>query len=112
VTWRRVGDIALTRSGDKGADANVGVWAATDRAYELLRAALSEEAVGRHFAAVCHRPVRRYELANLRALNFVLPGALGEGGSTSLRSDAQGKIYGLALARMEIDVPDDAEVGQ
>lgn len=110
TTRRRVGEIALTRSGDKGADANVGVWARTDRAYETLRAALSEKAVGRHFATVCHQPVRRYELPNLRALNFVLPGALGAGGSTSLRADAQGKAYGLALARLEIDVPDDLEI--
>jgi hypothetical protein len=56
-------------------------------------------------------PVRRYELPNLRALNFVLTGALGEGGSTSLRTDAQGKAFGLALARMEIEVSDDVAVG-
>ncbi len=106
-----VGAIASTRSGDKGADANVGVWARTDRAYEALRSALTADAVGRHFAAVCHRPVRRYELPNLRALNFVLPGTLGGGGSTSMRSDAQGKAYGLALAHLVIEVPDDLEVG-
>jgi hypothetical protein len=110
MTRRPVGAVALTRSGDKGADANVGVWTRSARAYELLRAALSEEVVGRHFAAICSRPVRRYELPNLLALNFVLPGALGEGGSTSLRSDAQGKVLGLALARLEIDLPDDLDL--
>jgi hypothetical protein len=111
VTVTTVGAIALTRSGDKGQDANIGVWARTDAAYQALRAALSEEAVAAHFAAVLSGSVRRYELPNLRALNFVLPGALGEGGSTSLRTDAQGKAFGLALARMEIEVPDDVAVG-
>ncbi len=92
-----------------GADANIGVWARSDAVYAALKAGLTEEVVAHHFAAVCHRPVRRYELPNLRALNFVLPGALGDGGSTSLRSDAQGKAFGLALGRLEIDVPDDSE---
>ncbi len=111
MTTTTVGAVALTRSGDKGRDANIGVWARTDAAYEALRAALSEEAVAAHFAAVLPGPVRRYELPNLRALNFVLPGALGEGGSAGRRTVAQGKAFGLALARMEIDVPDHLEVG-
>jgi hypothetical protein len=102
---RTVGDVALTRSGDKGADANVGVWTHSERAYRLLVEQLTPEVVQRHFAAVCRGPVRRYELPNLRALNFVLGDALDGGGSSSLRTDAQGKLYGLAMALVPIEVP-------
>ncbi len=101
-----VADIALTRSGDKGAHANVGVWARTDAAYRLLVDQLTEEVVARHFAAICKGPVIRYLLPNLRAMNFVLHDALGGGGSSSLRTDAQGKVYGTALSLIQLDLPD------
>jgi hypothetical protein len=51
------------------------------------------------------RSVDRYELPNLRALNFLLHGALDGGGTLSLKTDAQGKVYSTALLRMEIPVP-------
>ena len=50
--------------------------------------------------------VERYELPNLNALNFLLHGALDGGGTLSLKTDAQGKVYSTALLRMVIDVPD------
>lgn len=100
-----VADIALTRSGDKGAHANVGVWARTDAAYRILLEQLTEEVVAHHFARTCHGPVVRYELPNLRALNFVLHDALDGGGSSSLRSDAQGKVYGTALSLIPLTLP-------
>jgi hypothetical protein len=52
-------------------------------------------------------PVTRYELPNLNALNFLLHGALDGGGTLSLKTDAQGKVYSTALLRMSIDVSED-----
>jgi hypothetical protein len=103
----RLGDIAYARSGDKGSSANVGIIARTAAGYELLRGALTAEAVGKFFAALRPGAVRRYELPNLLALNFVLPTVLGGGGSVSLRIDAQGKGLGQILLEMPIEVPDD-----
>ena len=52
-------------------------------------------------------PVERFELPNLGALNFLLHGALDGGGTLSLKTDAQGKVYSTALLRMVLDLPDD-----
>ena len=60
--------------------------------------------VQRHFRGTVHR-VDRFELPNLHALNFLLHGALDGGGTISLKTDAQGKVYSTALLRMEIPVP-------
>lgn len=98
----KVGDIAMARSGDKGADANVGVWARTDEDYAVLVEHLTPERVKAHFADVCKGEVERYELPKLRALNFMLRDALDGGASASLRTDAQGKTYGNGLLLMEI----------
>lgn len=97
-----VGDIAMARSGDKGADANVGVWARTDEDYAALCRALTTDVVKAHFADVCKGAVERYELPKLRALNFILRDALDGGASASLRTDAQGKTYGNGLLLLEI----------
>ncbi len=102
MTHIKVGDIAMARSGDKGADANVGVWARTDADYEVLRSALTTEVVKAHFADMCRGEVLRYELPKLRALNFILRDALDGGASASLRTDAQGKTYGNGLLLLEI----------
>jgi hypothetical protein len=56
-------------------------------------------------------PVERFDLPNLHALNFLLHGALGGGGTLSLKTDAQGKVFSTALLRMEIDVPAGFRVG-
>lgn len=103
----RLDEIAYARSGDKGDDANVGIWARSDTAYDVIRDTLTTERVKRHFAAVCEGEVTRYELPNLRALNFILGNSLAGGGSGSMRTDAQGKTFGRGLLYMEIDVPDD-----
>src|SRR5689334_7288458 len=103
----RLGDIAYARSGDKGSAANVGVIARDEAGYELLRGVLTADVVGQFFAALRPGVVRRYELPNLLALNFVLPTALGGGGSVSLRIDAQGKALGQLLLEMPIEVPDE-----
>ena len=99
--------IATARSGDKGEGSNVGVMARSDLAYAFLKEVLTAERVKAHFAGINRGPVVRYEADNLRALNFILSDSLGGGGSASLRTDAQGKTHGLALLRLELDVPEE-----
>lgn len=102
----RLMDIALARSGDKGADSNVGVRAKTPELYAFLEKELTTARVKAHFKEICKGEVERYELPNLNALNFILHDSLGGGGSEAMRSDAQGKVHGLAMLHMELDVPD------
>jgi hypothetical protein len=99
--------IAQARSGDKGEGSNVGVMARSQAAYAFLKRELTAEVVRRHMAALNRGQVTRYEADNLRVLNFLLADSLGGGGSASIRTDAQGKTHGLALLRLELDVPDD-----
>lgn len=99
--------IACARSGDKGEGSNVGVLARSDAAYAFLKEHLTAERVRSHMAAVNAGGVKRYEADNLRLLNFLLEDSLGGGGSASLKTDAQGKTHGLAVLRMELDVPED-----
>ncbi len=103
-------DLAHARSGDKGDICNVGVIARRPEFYPVLVREVTAERVKAHFGEYCRGSVERYELDNLHALNFVLRGALGGGALVSLRLDAQGKTYGMALLRMEIDVPADLAV--
>lgn len=100
----RLWDIAHARSGDKGDLCNIGVIARLPEHYPLLVRELTAERVRRYFGAWCLGPVERFELPNLGALNFLLRGALDGGALRSLRLDRQGKTYGFALLRMEIDV--------
>ena len=99
----RLKDLAYARSGDKGANANVGVIARDQTSYEFLRTHLTEEKVAKYFSGLKSRKVKRYELPNLLAFNFVLYGALDGGGSVSLRTDAQGKALGQAILRMSFE---------
>ncbi len=99
-------DIAHARSGDKGDTANVGVIALHPEWYPLLERELTTDRVAAHFRGMITGPVQRYELPNLGALNFLLNGALDGGGTLSLKTDAQGKVFSTALLRMFIDVPD------
>jgi len=102
----RLLDLAYARSGDKGDTANVGVIARRPAYYPLLVRELTAERVAAHFAGLLRGGVERFELGNLHALNFLLHGALGGGGTVSLKTDAQGKTLSTALLRMEIEVPD------
>ena len=99
--------LAHARSGDKGDRANVGVIALRPAWYPAIAAALTADRVAAHLAPMARGPVDRYELANLHALNFVVHGALDGGGTMSLRTDAQGKVFSTALLRLEVDVPDE-----
>jgi len=103
---RRLIDIAHARSGDKGDTANIGVIALAPKYYPLLVRELTVERVAEHFRGMITGGVERFELPNLNALNFLLHGALGGGGTISLRTDAQGKTLSTALLRMEIEVPE------
>ena len=102
----RLLDLAHARSGDKGDTANVGVIARRPELYPVLVRELTAARVAAHFAGMLTGPVERFELPNLGALNFLLHGALGGGGTVSLKTDAQGKTLSTALLRMEFEVPD------
>jgi len=99
--------VASARSGDKGDDANIGLWAADERVYAVLREQVTPERVRAHFAQLCRGDVERYELPNLKALNFILHDTLDGGGAASLRTDAQGKTLSLGLLEMSVEVPDE-----
>jgi hypothetical protein len=96
--------LAHARSGDKGDTANVGLIALEPEYYPVLRREVTVARVARHFKGMVNA-VERFELPNLNALNFLLHGALDGGGTISLKTDAQGKVYSTALLRMEIPVP-------
>ncbi len=100
----RLIDIAHGRSGDKGDAANVGVLAYDDKGYEIIKKELTVERVKKHFEGICLGDVERYELPNLRALNFILHNTLGGGGTVSLKHDAQGKTLAAAMLRMELEI--------
>ncbi|HEU5358826.1 MAG TPA: hypothetical protein VFU45_06895 [Gemmatimonadales bacterium] len=102
--------LAHARSGDKGDTANVGLIALRPGWYELLRREVTVARVARHFKGMVSG-VERFELPNLHALNFLLHGALDGGGTLSLKTDAQGKVYSTALLRMRIPVPADVRKG-
>ena len=97
-------ELAYARSGDKGSNVNIGVIAYTHENYIFLKERLTEEMVASYFASLGIRRVKRYELPNLLAFNFMLYGALAGGGSVSLRIDAQGKALGQAILQMSLEV--------
>ena len=98
--------LAHARSGDKGDTVNVGVIAYEPDFYPVLVDEVTERAVKAHFRSLVLGDVQRFELPNLRALNFLLHNALDGGGTMSLMTDAQGKTFSTAMLRMEIDVDD------
>lgn len=99
--------IAMARSGDKGEGSNIGVMARSTVAYAFLKENLTAAVVARHMRSINRGKVLRFEADNLLVLNFLLADSLGGGGSASLRTDAQGKTHGLAVLRLELDVPED-----
>lgn len=99
-------EIAHARSGDKGDTANIGLIALKPEYYPILVEKVTADAVKQHFGPMVKGEVERFELPNLGALNFLLHGSLGGGGTLSLMTDAQGKTFSTALLRMYIDVED------
>ncbi|CAM3770010.1 acyclic terpene utilization AtuA family protein [Tsukamurella ocularis] len=100
-----LGTVFGARSGDKGGSANVGVWAESDAAYEWLRSNLTEQALRELLPETADLPVRRYELPNLKALNFVIEDLLGKGVAHGYRFDPQAKGVGEWLRGRYIDLP-------
>jgi len=105
---RRVplGRIAGARSGDKGGDANVGVWVRSEEAWRWLVHRLTVDELRLLLPETAELPVTRYLLPNLHAMNFVVEGILGEGVASQARFDPQAKALGEWLRSREIDVPE------
>ena len=100
----KLGNIANTRSGDKGSDANIGVIFHKLKYYEWAKKNLNEKLVKDYFQEIVKGDVIRYELDNILALNFILCDCLDGGGSKSLMHDAQGKTLGQALSMLELNI--------
>ncbi|MFC0503919.1 acyclic terpene utilization AtuA family protein [Micromonospora costi] len=100
-----LGDLVGARSGDKGGDANLGVWARTDETWAWLRGWLTVERLAELLPETAPLTVERYELPNLRAVNFVIRGLLGEGVAASTRFDPQAKALGELLRSRVVDLP-------
>jgi hypothetical protein len=100
-----LGRVAGARSGDKGGNANLGVWARTDAGYAWLAGFLTVARLKELLPETAPLPVERYELPNVRALNFVIAGLLGEGVAASTRLDPQAKSLGEWLRARVVDIP-------
>ena len=101
-----LGTIVGARSGDKGGDANLGVFVRADEAWPWLDAFLTVDRLRQLLPEAAGLPVDRYALPNLRAINFVIRGLLDEGVAASTRSDAQAKSLGEWLRARVVDIPD------
>lgn len=95
--------IAHGRAGDKGNTSNISVIAYDDESWQIIRSRLTVGRVAAAFSELTSGPISRYELANLRALNFVIEGVLGGGVTRSLALDAHGKS--LSYLMLNIDLP-------
>ena len=100
-----LGVICGARSGDKGGNANVGLWVRDPRAYGWLRDYLDVPRFRELLPEAAGLEVRRYELANLGAVNFVVVGLLGLGVAASTRPDPQAKGLGEYLRSRYVDIP-------
>jgi len=97
-------DICHARSGDKGDTANIGLIAYDEKGYEIISKYVTAEKVKEYFKGICLGNVERYEMPNIKAINFLLQNTLGGGGTVSLKLDAQGKTLASALLLMEIEI--------
>ncbi|NEC75393.1 AtuA-related protein, partial [Streptomyces rochei] len=102
-----LGLVAGARSGDKGGDANVGVWVRTDRAWRWLAHQLTVDRFRELIPEARDLPVTRHVLPGLRALNFVVEGLLGEGVAAQARFDPQAKALGEWLRARHLDIPEE-----
>jgi hypothetical protein len=101
-----LGRIAGARSGDKGGNANVGVWVRTTNQWRWLAHALTVEKLREMLPETADLQVTRHLLPNLRAVNFVIEGILGEGVAYQARFDPQAKGLGEWLRSRHIDIPE------
>ncbi|MUL68295.1 exopolyphosphatase [Mycobacterium sp. CBMA 234] len=102
-----LGTIAGARSGDKGGSANVGVWVRTDDQWRWLAHTLTVERLRELLPEAADLPVTRHLLPNMRAINFVIEGILGEGVAYQARFDPQAKGLGEWLRTRHLDIPEE-----
>ncbi|MEV6795485.1 acyclic terpene utilization AtuA family protein [Streptomyces sp. NPDC051320] len=107
-----LGLVAGARSGDKGGDANVGVWVRTDDAWRWLAHTLTVDRFRELLPETAGLPVTRHVLPKLWALNFVVEGLLGEGVAAQARFDPQAKALGEWLRSRELDIPEALMAGE
>lgn len=100
-------EIAHARAGDKGNIVNISLIAFDEADYPLLAEQVTAEKVGELFAAIIARPVERYSIPGLGALNFVLHRAPAETVTRSLNLDGHGKGLSFVLLNMEVDIDRD-----
>lgn len=100
-----LGAFVHARSGDKGGDANLGLWVHTDEAYEWLLREVTAEVIPRLVPDAAGLSVHRYEFPNLRGVNFHITGLLSEGATTSTRPDVQAKALGEFIRARELEIP-------
>ncbi|WP_107423379.1 acyclic terpene utilization AtuA family protein [Streptomyces amritsarensis] len=100
-----LGALAGARSGDKGGDANVGVWVGSSPAWDWLRETLTVDRFRALLPETRGLAVQRHELPNLRALNFTVTGILGDGVASGHRFDPQAKALGEWLRARHLDIP-------
>ena len=100
------GRVFATRSGDKGGNANLGVWAKTPEAYAFLQKFLTTERLKNMLLDLKDYEIDRYELPNLLAVNFYIKGILGEGAAASFRMDPQAKTLGEYLRARVVEMPE------
>lgn len=101
-----LGAVVGARSGDKGGDANLGAWARSEDAWRWLANTLTVEEFQRLLPETASLTVRRHVLPNLRALNFVVTGLLGEGVASQARFDPQAKAFGEWLRARHVELPE------
>lgn len=102
-----LGTIAGARSGDKGGSANVGVWVRTDDQWRWLANTLTVDKLRELLPEAADLPVTRHLLPNMRAINFVIEGILGEGVAYQARFDPQAKGLGEWLRTRHLDIPEE-----
>jgi hypothetical protein len=103
---RPLGSVVAARSGDKGGNANVGLWTDTDQRWEWLQSQLTVERFTQLVPETAALPVRRYEFPNLKALNFVIVGFLGDGVASCTKTDPQAKGLGEYIRALHTDIPE------
>ena len=103
-------EVAFARAGDKGDTSDVSLFARSAELYPHLVEQVTVERVKELYGEMVRGEVTRFEVPNVWALKFVMEGALGGGGPTSLRADNLGKALGGALLRLQIAVPDELAV--
>jgi hypothetical protein len=100
-----LGSLFASRAGDKGGNANLGIWAKTPNAFAFLKKFLTTEKLKELLPDCESFDIDRYELPNLLALNFYIRGILGEGAAASFRSDPQAKTLGEYLRSKVVKLP-------